>query len=103
MNGILAAIFVLAIFFLSTAGREFEYQDSLTNRPDVDIIFQGYLDAWEELGSEEGMRKQDSLWNVIQAMELLNDKFYILDKREYEKVIHDGYDIREGTEIYIKR
>jgi len=57
MNEILAVIFVLALFILSTAGREFERID------------EGWLERTElrneGLDFETGMEKIDSLWNVI--------------------------------------
>ena len=49
-----------------------EYWSEVAERPTIDISF------------EDGMKKQDSLWNEIKAIELLKDKYYILDKRHYE-------------------
>ncbi len=56
MNTIIAVIFVLVMIILSTAGREFERADT----------WQTYFDR--------GMEVQDSLWNEIQAINLLEDK-----------------------------
>ena len=93
MTNIIVALFVLALIFISTAGREFEYQDSweadttvtisdfgqeqiarvldgtFTNPPDVDIIFEEWLERTEQrhngLTDEENKRLIDSLWQEI--------------------------------------
>lgn len=53
MNTIIAIIFVLVLFVLSTAGREFER-----------------VDTWQ-IYFDRGMEIQDSLWKEIQAINLL--------------------------------
>jgi len=81
-------IFFVTVFCLSVGFKQAE-RDSTFKISDVSY--------------RKGMEIQDSLWQIIKAIELLDNKYYILDKRYYEKMLHDGYDIREGTEIYIKR
>ena len=74
-------IFFVMVFSLMTWSSEAErdttisigeYWSEVAERPTVDISF------------EEGMEKQDSLWNEIQAIELLDENYFILDKRHYE-------------------
>ena len=61
MNTIIAIIFVLVLFILSTAGRE--------------------LDTWETYFERE-MEIQDSLWNVIQTYDnQFDDAFEKADKK----------------------
>lgn len=80
MNELIVIAFVVALFVLSIGGLEGERTDSIYN-------------AWVErtelrnegLDFETGMKRIDSLWNVIQAIELLEDKYFILPKKDYEK------------------
>ena len=100
MNTIIAAIFILVLFILSTAGREFERADDwetyferemeIQDSPIVKeyyAISEGFdiklqrmvLDKADSTLSlidsttsfEEGMRILDSLWQVIQEWELI--------------------------------
>ena len=90
MNDIIAIIFVLAVIFISTAGRQFEYQDTFDN-----------WEAVEDTTFEEGMVILDSLWNVIQAIEFLEDNYFILDKRHYQKRTIEM--LEYGKEGYFKK
>ena len=57
---IIVVLFVLALIFISTAGREFETDaESWLERTEL---------RNEGLSFEEGMRKIDSLWTVWQEM-----------------------------------
>jgi len=62
MSDIIVALFVLALIFISTAGREFE----------TDAVYESWLERTElrneGLSFEEGMRKIDSLWIKWQEM-----------------------------------
>ena len=59
MTDIIVILFVLALIFISTAGREFE----------TDAVYDAWLERTElrneGLSFEEGMRKIDSLWQEI--------------------------------------
>ena len=66
-----------------------EYWSEVAERPTVDISF------------EDGMRKQDSLWQIIEAIELLNMRYFILDKRDYERRTIEM--LEYGQEGYFKK
>ncbi len=107
MNGIIAALFVLMMFVLTGIGMEYERADSTVYIqpipcPDGIDGCLVYHSATDEISFEEGMKKQDSLWNIIQAFNVLILNYYILPKKDFEKTTHDGF-IKEGTEIYIKK
>ncbi len=67
-----------------------EYWSEVAERPTIDISF------------EEEMEKQDSLWQVIQAIELLEDNYFILDKREWKLKKEFGR-MMPVIESYIRR
>ena len=91
MNGIIAALFVLVMFILTGIGMEYERADTT-----------GWWDRATERNIDFTYEQLDSLWNIIQAFNILNENYYILPKKDFEKTTHDGF-IKEGTEIYIKK
>ncbi len=57
--------------------------------------------AYTKESFEDGMRKQDSLWNDINAIWWLEDRYFIRDKRYYEQTTFEW--LKQGTEIIIKK
>ena len=84
MNTIIAIIFVLVLFILSTAGREFEVGRDTTTMLECVDWEKIAKSATEGMNFKEGMQVVDSLWNVIQAINLLEDNYFILPKKDYE-------------------
>ena len=49
--------------------------------------------------------KYSDEFRVFSSPELVEEKgdYFILDTDEWEFMVYDGYEIKEGTEIYIKK
>ncbi len=101
MNDIIAIIFVLALIFISTAGREFEAGRDTTISIECIDWEEIAKSATEGMNFKEGMEVVDSLWDVIQAIEFLEDNYFILDKRYYEKRTIEM--LEYGEEGYFKK
>ncbi len=91
-------IFFVMVFSLSLGFMEAErdtiisvgeYWGEVVEHPTVDISF------------EEGMEKQDSLLEVIQAINLLDENYFILPKKDYEKRTIEM--LEYGKEGYFKK
>lgn len=75
-------IFIVTMIAITMAGREAERDTTVSvgeywsERTDFTI---------SDVSYREGMAIQDTLWGEIQAIKLLEDKYFILPKKEYEK------------------
>ncbi len=74
MNELIAALFIIALIFISTAGREFEAERDTTVRVECTDWEKIAKSATEGLNFKEGMLVIDSLWDVIQEWDFRNVK-----------------------------
>ena len=68
MNELIAALFIIALIFISTAGREFEAERDTTVRVECADWEKIAKSATEGMNFKEGMLVVDSLWSVIRAI-----------------------------------
>ena len=95
MNELIAALFIIALIFISTAGREFEAERDTTVRVECTDWEKIAKSATEGLNFKEGMKVIDSLWNVIQRID-----------NEWELIRYEGnclMGVEYGDSIMVKK
>ena len=101
MNELIAILFVMALFFLLTVGEEFEAGRDTTISIKCTDWEKIAKSATEGMNFNGGMEDVDSLWDVIQAIEFLENNYFILDKREWE--LRTIEMLQYGKEGYFKK
>ena len=106
------AVFALMIGFMEAGRTDLIDWEKIAKQTSLELQNNDWIERTElrneGLNFEDGMEIQDSLWDVIKIIQLLEDKYYILPKNKWEEHSLDrgnfesDYNIFGGT-IYLKR